>query len=393
MCTSMRSVAWAICSATARGRDRRSLKTRLLTGLIIVQTLAIMIAMIIFPLVAPFVSFDDIADATFRSRIEATLVRADAGLIVRPDAALSSYVDARSGARFAVLDINRGQVAVGSDPELRRVLQHLIPTVPRPAGNLVTTVRPGAATLIITTKETAFGRLVFATTGNAFHAEDWPSIMGAFLPILLPAYGPVIIGALVLLPLLVGYVVRPLQKLSEEATRIAPGTLNLRLDETGLGSEIQALVRSINAALDRVEQGFARQRLYAANAAHELRTPVAILALHIEDLPEGPAKSRALGDVARIATLVDQLVTVARLGQNHVAMDEAIDLVALVRDVIADRAPIAIRGGRAIAFETALETMKVAGNRQGDCGPTRNFGRSTRDARRWRDVLFRFPQM
>ncbi|MEL4881658.1 hypothetical protein AAEH85_22160, partial [Shewanella algae] len=82
----------------------------------------------------------------------------------------------------------------------------------------------------------------------------------------------------------------------------SPGTLDLRLDESGLGSELQGLVKAINAALARLEDGVRRQRLYAANAAHELRTPVAILGLHIEEFPDGREKAQARADLARIAT-------------------------------------------------------------------------------------------
>jgi signal transduction histidine kinase len=68
--------------------------------------------------------------------------------------------------------------------------------------------------------------------------------------------------------------------------------------------------------------------------------------------------------VSRIRTLVEQLVTVARLGQNHVEMNEPIDLVALLRDVVADRAPIAIREVRELEFASDVPAFIVSGNRQ-----------------------------
>jgi signal transduction histidine kinase len=114
--------------------------------------------------------------------------------------------------------------------------------------------------------------------------------------------------------------------------------------------------------LIRIEDGVAKQRLYAANAAHELRTPVAILAIHVDSLPETPLKAKLQLDAVRIGTLVEQLVTVARLGQNALAMDDEVDLVAIARAVIADRAPIAFRNGRELAFETERATMKLRGN-------------------------------
>jgi signal transduction histidine kinase len=129
-----------------------------------------------------------------------------------------------------------------------------------------------------------------------------------------------------------------------------------------LAPELLALTTTINAALIRIEDGVAKQRLYAANAAHELRTPVAILAIHIDSLPETPLKAKLQLDAVRIGTLVEQLVTVARLGQNALVMDDEIDLVAIARAVIADRAPIAFRNGRELAFETERGSMKLRGN-------------------------------
>lgn len=342
----------------------RSLKTRLVAGMVVTQVLAIMVAMLIFPLLSPFVTFNDIADTTLRSRVEHAIVkRGDGMLVVGNSPALRTYLAARPFARFAAIVPETGQVVIGSDPELADRLRRLNPSYPNLYGNLTTPWRDGSK-LIITTDEGAHGRLVFATSGNAFRWEDWPSMTETFLPVLLPAYGPVILGALVLLPMIVWIVTRPLQKLSDEASRISPGTLDLRLDESGLGSELQGLVKAINAALARLEDGVRRQRLYAANAAHELRTPVAILGLHIEEFPDGREKAQARADLARIATLVDQLVTVARLGQNHVQMDEQIDLVGLVSNVISDRAPIAIHNGREIALASDVTEFAISGNRQ-----------------------------
>ena len=240
-----------------------------------------------------------------------------------------------------------GTLLPGSDARLGEALAKIRPFAPRADGNLVTEDASTGRTLIVTAEDTRFGRLLVATTGNAFHADDWASLLQSFAPVVLPIYGPVIVGALVLIPLTVRMVTGPLRRL-RPASLIAPGSLELRLGEEGLGVELQALARAINAALARIEQGIAKQRLYAANAAHELRTPIAILSLRVDQLPNSDLKSQVQVDIARVQTLVEQLVTVARLGQNHVSMDEPIDVVRLLRDAVADRAPIAFRAGREI---------------------------------------------
>lgn len=57
-------------------------------------------------------------------------------------------------------------------------------------------------------------------------------------------------------------------------------------------------------------------------------------------------------------------MAVARLGQNHVAMDELVEIVQLLRDVVADGAPVAYRAGREIELDTAPVAWPFPGNRQ-----------------------------
>jgi signal transduction histidine kinase len=341
-----------------------SLSSRLLAALVGAQGIAIVVSIIVFPLFSPFMSFNDIADTTFRSHImEALHPVPGRGLAVARAPALISYMHRRPQAAFAVYDPQTGALAGGSDPVLGKwveALRGFYPTdnvnltIGRPDG------RPGR--VLVTVQPSRFGSLVVITTGNVFHAEDMYSVLLQFMPIFLPAYGAVIFAVLVIVPLIVTLITRPLRRLTGEAAKISPGLPGHRLSAEGLAPELRALTSSINAALARIEDGVAKQRLYAANAAHELRTPVAILAIHVDSLPESPLKAKLQMDAARIATLVEQLVTVARLGQHAEVMDDEVDLVAIARAVIADRAPIAFRNGRELAFETERATFKLHGN-------------------------------
>jgi signal transduction histidine kinase len=341
-----------------------SLSSRLLAALIGAQAIAILIAMLVFPLVSPLMTYNDISDTTFRSYITSALRSAPTGgLVVTSTPRLTSYMHRRPGAAFAVYEPATGILAAGSDPLLGKWLADLHGFYPTDNGNLKfvrADGRPGAA--IVSLQPSRFGSLLMVTTGNAFHAEDIYGVWLQFMRIFLPAYGTVIFAVFVIVPLIVRLITRPLRRLTGEASRISPGLPGHRLSSEGLAPELLALTTTINAALIRIEEGVAKQRLYAANAAHELRTPVTILAIHIDSLPETPLKAKLQLDAVRIGTLVEQLVTVARLGQNAVAMDDEIDLVAIARAVIADRAPIAFRNGRELAFETERATLKLRGN-------------------------------
>jgi two-component system sensor histidine kinase TctE len=78
----------------------------------------------------------------------------------------------------------------------------------------------------------------------------------------------------------------PLDELSALATKINPGNTELRLPHKGIPREILPLVNSINSALDRLDDGFRRQREFNANAAHQLRTPLAVLSASIDTMED-----------------------------------------------------------------------------------------------------------
>jgi signal transduction histidine kinase len=342
----------------------RSLSSRLLAALVGAQLIAILAAMLVFPIVSPLMTYNDIADTTFRCHIMAALRAGPAGdLTVMSAPDLINYMHRRPDSAFAVYRPETGTLAAGSDPMLGRWVEALHGFYPTSNGNLkFVRADGGRGAVIVTMQSSPFGALVMVTAGNAFHLDDIYGVLLQFMRIFLPAYGTVIFAVLVIVPLIITLITRPLRRLTGEASKISPGLPGHRLSSEGLAPELLALTTTINAALIRIEDGVAKQRLYAANAAHELRTPVAILAIHVDSLPETPLKAKLQLDAVRIGTLVEQLVTVARLGQNALAMDDEVDLVAIARAVIADRAPIAFRNGRELAFETERVTMKLRGN-------------------------------
>ncbi len=146
----------------------------------------------------------------------------------------------------------------------------------------------------------------------------------------------------------VGRGLKPLDAMSRAVAKRRPDAM-APLAEAGLPSELLPLAASLNALLARLDETLSAQRRFTADAAHELRTPLAALKLQVElaeRAPDGPARATALAElklgVDRAARLTEQLLTLARLEPEAPTRSFGdVDLPQLARDAVVARAALA----------------------------------------------------
>ncbi|MFK0166750.1 sensor histidine kinase [Rhizobium sp. NPDC090279] len=172
-----------------------------------------------------------------------------------------------------------------------------------------------------------------------------------------------VIVTIIAIPWIVSRAFSRLSVIAKEAEIIDIDRRGYRLPESGIPSEVVPLVNAINGALQRLDDGHERHQRFILDAAHELRTPVAILQTRVETIAEGPIRTRLLSDAGRIAALAEQLLDLQRLDVSGASFSP-VDLVEICRNVAADMAPLAIAQGYELSLETGLDHLVI----QGDAG-------------------------
>ncbi|WP_416762138.1 sensor histidine kinase [Roseateles sp. So40a] len=125
----------------------------------------------------------------------------------------------------------------------------------------------------------------------------------------------------------------PVRAASRAARRITPRTLAERLPAADQPRELRPLIEALNGALDRLQGGFRTQQDFLSNAAHELKTPLALIRAQVELADPGPWREQILEDVDRVARQVQQLLLLAEASEQRNYRVEAIEPGSAVREV------------------------------------------------------------
>jgi signal transduction histidine kinase len=145
-----------------------------------------------------------------------------------------------------------------------------------------------------------------------------------------------------------GSALRPLTRLRTRADAIGGGDLARRLPVTEADDEVRRLAVTLNGMLARLEEAFARERTFVADASHELRSPLARLKAELELASHDgrtaaeleSAVRSAAAETDRLVLLAEDLLVLARADQGRLPLrPETIDVAVLLEDVRVRSAP------------------------------------------------------
>lgn len=157
------------------------------------------------------------------------------------------------------------------------------------------------------------------------------------------------------------HTLRPLTKAITQIDAIHPHELEQRLEVPSSPREVRQLAKAMNQALARLDSAIRSLREFTADAAHELRTPLAIMMMEVEQLPESSSKVKLCHDLDGMSRLVAQMLDMAYADALILPEDAKANLTEVASNVIAQLTPLAIKAGRSITFN-AQHTVEINGH-------------------------------
>ncbi len=158
--------------------------------------------------------------------------------------------------------------------------------------------------------------------------------------------------------------VKPIARVNEQLETIRAQDLSRRIELPEMDSEFRDLVRHINRVLSRLEKSFKDMSEYSAKVAHELRTPLAILRLKVEQAGQQiqPELSEELqSELHQLAHVVDQSLLIAKAEQGRLVLQPSrFDLARLVAEMAEDFSMLAQEEGRVMKLRDMAPAPIVA---------------------------------
>lgn len=155
-------------------------------------------------------------------------------------------------------------------------------------------------------------------------------------------------------------VLRPIRAAEDAARRVGGRNLAARLPEDPMPAEIRPLVQAFNGVLQRLERSFQEQERFIANAAHELKTPLALARARVEaGLDDESDRARVLQDLDTMGRQVQQLLQLAQVADAQALRLSAVQPLAVVREVLHQLAFKAHRGDITLHLQEPAGAVEI----------------------------------
>ncbi|MBU2713566.1 ATP-binding protein [Zooshikella harenae] len=159
----------------------------------------------------------------------------------------------------------------------------------------------------------------------------------------------------------------PLQHLAEVIASRSPNNLE-PVQGILRRREIQPIILALNQLFQRLQQALDREKQFTSEAAHELRTPLAVLGLYAQNALQAKdtntrenALHKLILGIDRCSRLVQQLLTQARVDNVQQLTFEAVSLNKLIRETIAERMPLALAKQQQVVFNDHHQSVMIKG--------------------------------
>lgn len=177
------------------------------------------------------------------------------------------------------------------------------------------------------------------------------------------SYGlPLLLLQGILIVLLFRNALSPIIHVAADAKNITYDNLSFRLDDQDVPTEVMPLIKSVNNGLARLESSANAEKLFIANAAHELRTPISILKARIASLQNEKEIYALNQDVRHINRLISQMLDISRLDLSEIPEMKEINLNEIAREACEDMGALFVAQDKPLSLEERVKNQMINGN-------------------------------
>lgn len=340
----------------------RSLRWRITRGLVLFQIFAFFVLSVVMIGLVFHASFSGVIVSGEAGRaVAASVVRnGDGALALRPNGSLQEIREASPAFWFIVQDVDGARLVAGAPPAFARAMMDDSQRLK--AMDMRSHNTDPSLTAKFERRASPAGELLLLVGGGAFMSDFMATLLLALMLIVVPVV-LLILLTLVIVPPFVRRSLHGVLDLSRQVAQIDYNDRGRQLSTSSLPREIIPIVEGMNEALRRLDAGFETTEQFFINAAHELRTPIAIIQLRLDALPDGPERDNLRQITRRLAALARQLLEIERFRQGGLAR-EPLDLGEILSNAVADLAPYAVARGYDLSLDKPDAPVPVAGDRE-----------------------------